>query len=83
MVHKIVYPIEDRIPLALSAIFNFKIWFTDLKLAILQAKEPSKRKRYLGESAVGFKFEGMAVQLLKPPYGLSDSIGVLYKTSDA
>ena len=39
-----VQPISVRVLVALSAIFNFKIWSTDVKLAYLQADEPMQRK---------------------------------------
>ena len=76
-------PISVRILVALAAMFDFKIWSTDVKLAYLQAYEPLQRKVYIGEPAVEFDLdEDMALQLLKLLYGLSDSGDLWYKTLD-
>ena len=54
-----------------------------MKLAYLQADEALQRKIYIEEPAVEFDLEeDMALQLIKPLYGLSDSDDIWYRTLD-
>ena len=70
--------------MALSAIFNFRIRNTYVKLAYLQADVPLQQNVYMDEPAVELDLEEtMALQLLKLLYGLSDSRDIWYKKPDA
>ena len=54
-----------------------------MKLAYLQADEPLQRKIYIEGPAVEFHLEEyMALQLIKPLYGLSNSGDLWYRTPD-
>ena len=69
-----VSPSSTRLFLCLSAMFDFKIWSFDVKLAYLQSEGTMPRDVYIKNPAPEFELAPHeCFQLLKPLYGLGDA----------
>lgn len=78
-----IQPVTVRLSVSLASIHDFSVWISDVRQAYLQSKKPLTREIFIKKLLPEFELnKGLAVQLLMPLYGLSESGDHWFETLD-